>query len=203
MRDPRRNRWEEGWQMHGKIMIFLAALAVWPAWNGMAQAQAPKPATDLPLQVYGLAEFNGSNPVGEGAGFAVGVAGDLRPWLGLAAEVRMARTLSAVVDNITVSDILAGPRFMLPLGRRSRVTPFADLLGGLQYLTNSSNHHSWYYTDGGGPAVGGDGGADFSLSRRLAARVQAGVLYSRFSASPGPAVSNTRLQAAAGLVYRF
>lgn len=115
--------------------------------------------------------------------------------------IHFTRTSCCVVNNITLMDFLGGPRFTLPVS--GRVQPFADVLAGGQYLNNSSNHHSWLYTNGGGPAVAADGGLDIALTNRLSFRGEAGYVYSRFAEFALPSVNNNRWRAATYVVFHF
>ncbi len=155
-------------------------------------------------EIYGGPVFTGSNPSGDTFGGGFGVAGNFTRWAGVLGEFTLVRGGCCVVNNITLTDYLVGPRVAKPFSASSRLSPFADVLFGGQTLNNSSNHHSWLFNNGSGPAFTADGGLDVRLTARVAFRGQLGLVHSRFSQSGGlgPA-SNDRWRAATYVVYHF
>ncbi len=188
--------------MHAR-RISLALLLL----SGIPVLSQVHPATESQYrryEIYGGAAFTGSNPSGATFGGGFGVGGNFNRWAGALGEFTLVRTTCCVVNNITVSDYLVGPRIGRPLSASTRLSPSADVLFGGQTLNNSSNHHSWFYGNGTGPAIAADGGLNFRLTSRLSFRGQAGFVHSRFATSGGlPAVSNDRWRAATYVVYRF
>ena len=166
----------------------------------------PQPLAESSLQrfeLYGGPAFTGNNPSRATFGAGFGVAGNLNRWAGVLGEFTFVRDTCCVVNHITLTDYLVGPRIGM-LTASSRLSPFADFLFGGQTLHNSSNHHSFFYGNGSGPAIAADAGLDLRLSHRLAFRGQAGYVHSRFATSGGsPPVSDNRWRAATYVVYRF
>ena len=155
-------------------------------------------------QIYGGPMFTGSNPSGNTFGGGFGAGGNFARWAGVLGEFTLVRGSCCSVNNITLTDYLVGPRIGKPWSASSRLGPFADVLFGGQTLNNSSNHHTWTYSNGTGPAIAADGGLDVRLSTRLAFRGEAGFVHSRFSiAGPSGSVYNDRWRVASYLVYRF
>ena len=169
-----------------------------------AQAPSAAQSSHPGIDVYGGAAFTSSNPSPANIGGGGGVDIRLRGQLAAAFELTMVRGTSSIVNNITVTDLLIGPRFGGRISSHSSIRPFADFLAGGQHLSNSSDHHSWYYTTGTGAALAADGGLDIPFTHRLALRAEAGYLYSRFTVAGSPgSVSNNRLRGGAFLVYSF
>jgi len=154
-------------------------------------------------EVYGGAAFSGSNPSGDTFGGGFGVAGNFRRWAGVLGKFTFVRGTHSVVNQITLTDYLVGPRIAKPFSASSHLSPFADVLFGGQTLNNSSNHHSWYYTNGTGAAIAADGGFDVRLTSRVAIRGELGLVHSWFSTFGSGSVSNDRWRAATYVVYHF
>lgn len=185
------------------MRLLRTALLLLPLTSTLLWAQDRSTFPTSRWQVYGGPVFTGSNPSGATFGFGFGVAGDFTRWIGAAGDFTLVQTTCCVVNHIVLTDYLFGPRVQIPMSHFGKVSPFADVLFGGQTLTNSSNHHSWYYVTGTEPAMAADGGLDIRLSHRLAIRSQAGYIYSRFAVAGTPAVSNSRWRAATSLVFRF
>lgn len=188
--------------MHvGRISLALLLLSGALAWS---QGHPVTESRFRRYEIYGGAAFTGSNPSGATFGGGFGAGGDFTRWAGVLGEFTLVRTTCCVVNNITLTNYMIGPRIARPLSPSSHVSPFADFLFGGQTLNNSSNHHSWFYGNGTGPAIGGDGGVDLRLTGRLSLRGQMGLVHSRFATSGGlPPVYNNRWRAATYVVYRF
>jgi len=178
------------------LMVFLGTRA----WG---QAQPRSESTLRRYEIYGGSAFSGGNPSGDSFGGGFGFSGNFTRWAGALGEFTILQHTCCVVNSITLTDYLLGPRIAKRLSASSRVTPFADVLFGGQTLLNSSNHHSWEFNNGSGPAIAGDGGADISVTSRLALRGEFGFIHSRFSRLGASAVSNDRWRAGTYIVYRF
>ena len=178
------------------VLLLLGACA----WS---QAHPTSEFNDRRFEIYGGPVFTGSNPSGDTFGGGFGIAGNFTRWAGVLGEFTLFRGSCCVVNNITLTDYLVGPRITRPFSASSRLSPFADLLFGGQTLNNSSNHHTWLYNNGSGPAVAADGGVGLRLTSRLALRGQIGFVHSRFSRLGAPAVSNDRWRGATFVAYRF
>ena len=150
--------------------------------------------------VFVGAVFNSNNPANGTAGLGGGAVFHVYRILEVVGEFDSYIGSPGVANTTTLFDYLVGPRLVLV--RRSRLTPFADFMGGGQYLHNGSTQHSYYYGNGGGAALAADGGIDIRLSRHLALRAQAGFIHSTFVTAP-TTTSNDRLRAASFLVFRF
>ena len=185
------------------MRLLAIVLLLVPFSVSLVHAQDRSAGAPARWEIYGGAAFTGSNPSGATYGFNAGIANNFARWLGAAGEFTLVETSCCVVNHIVLTDYLVGPRVQMPFGRMGNISPFADALFGGQTLTNSSNHHSWYYETGTGPAIAADGGLDVRLTDRLAIRGEAGYLYSRFAVFGMPGVSNSRWRAATGAVFRF
>lgn len=181
----------------GFVLVFLLG-------TGFCQTSLTSESAGRRYEIYGGPVFTGSNPSGDTFGGGFGVAGNLTRWSGVLGEFTVVRGSCCSVNNITLTDYLVGPRIARPFSASSHLSPFADVLFGGQTLNNSSNHHSWLYNNGTGPAIAGDGGLDVRLTSRLAIRGELGLVHSRFSRGgvSGP-VSNDRWRAATYVVYHF
>lgn len=182
-----------------KVYLSLLLLSGTLAWS---QAQHSEEDPPLYVDIYAGPAFTSGNPANANLGAGGGLCFHAFRWIGVAGEVNAFVGNSGVANTTTLVDFLVGPRLEKPHSRSSRVSPFADFLFGGQSMNNSSTQHTYYYGNGTGIAMAGDGGVDFRLTRRLALRAQGGILYSRFAASPS-SVSNTRFRGATYLVYRF
>lgn len=178
------------------ILLLSGALA----WS---QAHPLAESANRRYEIYGGPVFTGSNPSGDTFGGGFGVAGNFTRWAGVLGELTFARGSCCVVNNITLTDYLVGPRIARPFSASSHLSPFADVLFGGQTLNNSSNHHSWQYNNGSGPAIAADGGVDVRLTSRFSFRGQIGLVHSRFSVFGSPAVYNDRWRAGTYVVYHF
>jgi hypothetical protein len=202
-RIPRYFNWcgKEDLMIVGRISLALLLLS-----GALARSQG-HPATESQFrryEIYGGAAFTGSNPSGATFGGGFGGGGNFTRWAGVLGEFTLVRGSCCVVNNITVTDYLVGPRIAKPFSAASHVSPFADFLFGGQTLNNSSNHHAWAYGNGSGPAIAADGGLDLRLTSRLMLRGQGGFVHSQFVTFGGfPAVWNDRWRAATYVAYRF
>jgi len=178
----------------------LLSLAA-PAWS---QAHSFTESQYQRFEIYGGPVFAGSNPTGDTYGGGFGVGGNFARWAGVMGEFTLLRGSCCSVNTTTLTDYLVGPRVAKPFSASSRLGPFADVLFGGQTLNNSSNHHTWMYSNGTGPAIAADGGVDVRLTRRLAIRAELGLVHSWFiPGGGGGTVSNDRWRAASYVVYRF
>ncbi len=185
------------------LRLFLACLLLTGgfAWS---QGHAATESDNHRWEIYGGPAFTGSNPSGDTFGGGFGVGGNFLRWFGALGEFTLVRGTCCGVNNITLADYLVGPRIAKPFSRSTRVSPFADFLFGGQSLSNSSNHHAWFYGNGSGPAMAADGGLTLRLTNHLALRGQMGYVYSRFATSGGlPPINNSRWRAATYVAYRF
>ena len=185
------------------MRLLAIALLLLPISGSLAHAQDRSAFAPGRWEVYGGAAVTGSNPSGATYGFNAGITRNFVPWIGAAGDFTLVQTTCCVVNHIVLIDYLVGPRVQMPFSRAGKISPFADVLFGGQTLINSSNHHSWYYETGSGPAIAADGGADVRLTHRLAIRAEAGYIYSQFAVGGTPSVSNSRWRAGTGLVFRF
>ena len=177
--------------------LFLSGIFAWCQPHPLAESNPQR------FEIYGGPAFTGDNPSGATFGAGLGIAGNFNRWAGALGEFTFVRDTCCVVNHITLTDYLVGPRIGM-LAASSRVSPFADFLFGGQTLNNSSNHHSFFYGSGSGPAISADAGFDLRLSHRLAVRGQVGYIHSRFATSGGsPPVLNNRFRGATYAVWRF
>jgi hypothetical protein len=146
------------------------------------------------------AAFTSNNPANGTVGIGGGASFHVYRMLEIAGEVDSYFGSPGVANSTTLLDYLVGPR--ISFNRNSRLSPFADFMAGGQSLHNSSTQHSYFYANGGGAALAGDGGVDIRLTRHMAVRAEAGFIHSTF-ATPPTTTSNNRMRAASLLVFRF
>jgi hypothetical protein len=145
--------------------------------------------------------FTGSNPGGGTVGIGGGVTAQFHRWIGGAAELDFFP--GTMGDGYTTMvEYLVGPRISVPLSPSARITPFGHALFGGQTFNNSSTQHTYYYANGTGGVLAGDGGVDVRITRHLELRGQAGVIHSTFATHPG-STSITSWRAGTFFVYRF
>ena len=150
--------------------------------------------------IFAGAAFTSNNPANGTVGFGGGASFHVYRFLEIAGEVDNYIGSPGVANTTTLLDYLAGPR--ISLNRNSRLSPFADFMAGGQSLHNSSTQHSYFYANGGGAALAGDGGVEIELTRHLAVRAEAGIIHSNF-ATPPAKTSNNSMRAESYLVFRF
>jgi hypothetical protein len=181
--------------------IFLSLLVQSGAllWS---QNQSPKQSASPHGDLYVGGSYTGSNPSSNAsAGVGGGVDIHTYKWIEIQGDVSAFIAASGVANATTTIDYLIGPRIAKP-SSRSRLSPFADFLIGGQSFQNSSTQHSYYYANGTGFALAGDGGLDIRLAKHLSLRGQAGVISSRY-ATPPTTTTNIRWRAGTFLVYSF
>lgn len=182
------------------VSLPLLLLSGTLAWS---QAQPLAESNFRRFEVHGGPVFNGSNPSNATFGAGFGVGESFTRWGAVQGEFTYAGSSCCASNYVTLTDYLFGPRIVVPVSGSTRVSPFADVLFGGQTLNNSSNHHSWLYNNGSGPAIAVDGGMDLRMTSRLSVRGQFGMIDSRFSQSGASSVVNNRWRAATYIVCRF
>jgi hypothetical protein len=176
--------------------LLLSGTLVW------SQVQPTKEATPSTGDFYVGATFNGSNPAST-ASAGIGGGADFRAykWIEVQVDIGAFYANSGSANLTTTVDYLFGPRISKPPSG-SRFSPFADILVGGQTFHNASTQHTYYYGNGSGLAVAGDGGVDIRMTRHLALRGQAGFISSQYVTAP-TTTTNNRWRAGTFLVFRF
>jgi Outer membrane protein beta-barrel domain len=158
------------------VLVGVFALAgAWPAF-----AQTPVPAVEI-FGGYSLLPANGDDfPRQTSHGFQTSLTGNVTRWFGIVGDFGMqfntARDLGpsfvGQVAKSTVTEYLVGPRFTARLPNTDVFGHF--LIGG---ATGDAGPDFRGFSDSG-LALGGGGGVDVHLNRRLAIRAQFDLLGS-------------------------
>jgi hypothetical protein len=181
-----------------KTSISLLLLSCTSAWCQVSPHHESADPTNGSIFVG--AAFTSNNPANGTVGIGGGASFHVYRMLEIAGEVDSYIGSPGSENTTTLLDYLVGPR--ISFSRNSRLSPFADFMAGGQSLHNSSTQHSYFYANGGGAALAGDGGVDVKLTRHLAVRAEAGIIHSNF-ATPPTTTWNNSMRAGSYLLFRF
>lgn len=191
-----------------KHLIVFVLLSSAHAW---CQVQSSTPIA-RGWDVFGGYVYGSGNSNQEGGGARAGVDVDnVFKRMGVTGEFDFTSAFSppSPVNATSEWDVLAGPRFSMPLSSSSRIAPFADGLVGVDTFHNAGQAYTFGFNNRTTFAWAVDGGLDFRLANHIALRGQAGYLGTTLATSTdgnpgnGPTVFAGRVRVAGSVVFRF
>jgi hypothetical protein len=194
------------------LKYLCAFLLVLGATVCLSQPEPARSGTTPGVDVFGGYVFGAGNSSQTGNGFLAGVdIARLFKKMGLTAEFDLTKASSPPSSSNAIyeSNVLVGPKFLVPLSNASRVQVFVDALIGTDTFHNAGQLYTWGFNNRTTVAWAFDGGLEVPLNHHLALRGQAGYLGTTLVGSTdgnpgtGPTTVSSRARIGVAAVYRF